>query len=101
MTDIAVCVEFVELAIKENKYNNDKYNNVDICPGVNMVYLSLLSIGAILLYRIVSAYSIYRLTNDIKRIFSQLLDFELFRTMYVNYVNESIDPCNPKDGYTD
>ena len=94
MTDIAVCFEFVELAMKENKYNNNV--DIDICEGVNMTYLSIISIGAILLYRIVSAYSIYHLTKDVKRIFSQLLDFELFRTMYVNYVNGSIHPCNPQ-----
>ena len=93
MTDIAVIVEFIELAILEDKNNNKEF---DVCPGVNTKWLAIVSIGALLMYRIVSAYSIYRLTKDVTRIFLQLLDFELFRTMYVNYVNESTFPSNPQ-----
>ena len=94
VTDIAVVVEFLELSSLEAEQR--KENDVDYCPGINSTFLAAWSITALVLYRIVSAISIYRLTKDWKRIFYQLLDFELFRTMHVNYVNESTDPCNPQ-----
>ena len=94
VTDFAVVIEFIQLYQLERKYKES--NSGDYCKGVNTGLLALWSIFALLLYRIVSAVSIFRLTKDWKRIFLQFFDFELFRTMYVNYINNSINPCNPQ-----
>ena len=96
VTDIAVILEFIQLYQFEQKYNNKISDDFDYCPGVNPGILAACSIFALLLYRIVSAVSIYRVTNDWKRIFLQLLDLELFRAMYVNYAVNSTNPCNPQ-----
>ena len=96
VTDFAVVIEFIQLWLLEQKYNNKVSSDFDYCPGVNTGLLALWSIVALLLYRLVSAVSIFRLTKDVKRIFLQFFDLELFRTMYVNYINDSTNPCNPQ-----
>ena len=45
-----------------------------------------------LLYRLVSAYNIYKQTNSIIRALLQLFDFELYRTLYVNYILSNDEP---------
>ena len=96
VTDIAVAIEFMQLWEKERKYNNKISNDFDYCPGVNTAFLAFSSVFALLLYRIVSAISIFYLTKDFRRIFLQFFDLELFRTMKVNYINDSNNPCNPQ-----
>ena len=93
VTDVGVIIEFLQLWQLERKHNNEY---VDYCPGINAGILAACSIFAVLLYRIASTISIYRLTNDPKRIFFQFFDLELFRAMYVNYINDSVNPCNPQ-----
>ena len=94
VTDIAVIVEFIELWLREEEY--DKKYNVDYCPGINAQLLTFLSIFSFILYRVVSAISIYQLSNNKTRFFLQLLDLELFRALRVNYLNGNTEPCYPQ-----
>eukprot|EP01084_Bolivina_argentea_P303934 524835_1 len=45
-------------------------------------------------YRIISSYLIYQSTKSIKRFILQILDLELLRTVYVNYICNKTEPCN-------
>ena len=94
VTDIAVIIEFIDLWLLEDRYQK-KYG-IDICPDINAKFLTFSSITTFILYRIVSAANIYRMSNSWKRFFFQLLDLELFRAMRVNYINGKHEPCYPQ-----
>eukprot|EP01083_Nonionella_stella_P021578 59810_1 len=86
ITDIAVVIEFAQLA--EHTEKND-------C-GIDMSYLLYLSIFVLLLYSTISSFLIYQTTKSIRRLIMQFLDFELFRTLYINYLCDKDEPCSPQ-----
>eukprot|EP01084_Bolivina_argentea_P019950 37121_1 len=91
ITDISVAIQFYELAM--TKYYNDWYE----CGGLNIWYLFIITIGSMIIYRIISALLIYQNSNkSIKRVFSQLADLELFRALYINYLCDKIEPSDPQ-----
>eukprot|EP01084_Bolivina_argentea_P210047 357654_1 len=75
MTDIAVAIQFYILA--KSQLN---------CNGLNILYLFIATILSMCAYRIISSYLIYQSTKSIKRFILQILDLELLRTVYVNYI---------------
>eukprot|EP01084_Bolivina_argentea_P130829 230974_1 len=94
ITDISVAIQFYILAQRQTNDTSDI--NLQSCGGLNMWYLFILTIISMLLYRLVSSYLIYQSTKLIPRFFSQLLDLELFRALYINYLCNKIEPCNPQ-----
>ena len=60
------------------------------------MYLFILTILSIITYRIISGYLIYLNTGVKLRILSQLLDLELFRTLYINFILNKCEPCDPQ-----
>eukprot|EP01083_Nonionella_stella_P106237 306279_1 len=86
VTDIAVIVQFGEIASVTNKKD---------C-GVNMYWLLGLSIFALIFYRTLSAFLIYQSTKSLTRAIVQWLDFELFRALYINYLCDKTEPCSPQ-----
>ena len=89
-TDIGVIVEFYQLWQSEIKYGND------ICIDVNGLYLFVLSIGCLFLYRIVSSLLVLYRTKSIARGVLQFFDVLLFDTIYINYKHDSSEPSNPQ-----
>eukprot|EP01084_Bolivina_argentea_P303168 523355_1 len=86
ITDVAVVIQFGQLATTVSS---------DAC-GINMWYLFSLSIFTLVLYRSISSYLIYRETRSYFRVIIQWLDFELFRTLYINYLCDKNEPCSPQ-----
>ena len=95
-TDIAVIVEFIQLYRLERKYNNKRTPDYEYCDGVNTWILGRLCLGTLVLYRIFSAFGIWRVTGGKIRGFAQLFDLEIFRAMKVNYDNNSQSPSSPQ-----
>eukprot|EP01084_Bolivina_argentea_P208773 355813_1 len=90
VTDIAVAVQFYYLA--KNKANTDWID----CDGLNIWYLFIVTILSMCVYRIISSYLIYQSTKSIKRLILQILDFELLRAVYINYLCNKTEPCDPQ-----
>ena len=89
VTDIAVMIEFGKLARQEK--TSDKQ-----CEPVNFDWLLRFSVVFFLLYRLISAYSLYDITRKPRRFVYQLFDLELFRTLLVNHAAKSKSACNPQ-----
>eukprot|EP01084_Bolivina_argentea_P148558 259681_1 len=87
VTDIAVIVQFGELALSTTPSD---------CGGLNMYYLFGLSILVLLIYRVVSSVLIYLSTKMFSRLIIQFLDMELFRALYINYLCDKGEPCSPQ-----
>eukprot|EP01083_Nonionella_stella_P047777 127896_1 len=90
ITDYAVAIQFYDLsqAHADNDYKE--------CGGLNIWYLFVLTVLSMVIYRIISAFLIYQFTRSIRRIIIQLLDFELLRALYINYLCDKIEPCDPQ-----
>ena len=93
VTDIGVICEFGLLSFKESNWNT---STRDYCGGVNTFYLFILSIISLFLYRIISSIIIYRATKSLFRLLLQILDFELFRSLMINYKLNNHQPCKPQ-----
>eukprot|EP01084_Bolivina_argentea_P227147 383651_1 len=93
MTDISVAIQFYEIATDETKSANDWA----ACNGLNIWYLFNLTIISLVVYRLITGYLIYIYTNkSFTRLISQILDVELFRALYINYLCGKTEPCNPQ-----
>ena len=83
-------IEFYKLAQDEKKHGSG------YCEPLNFNYLLIFSIVAFVSYRVISAYSLWRITGNFWRFIWQLLDLELFRTLQVNHIAHSKSACNPQ-----
>eukprot|EP01083_Nonionella_stella_P249698 863121_1 len=91
VTDISVAIQFWDLA--ETKSANDW----EACNGLNMWYLAILTILSMAIYRLISSYLIYKATKgSLGRFILQMLDCELFRALYINYLCDNTEPCSPQ-----
>eukprot|EP01083_Nonionella_stella_P273476 927672_1 len=90
ITDYSVAIQF--LLLSQSQYHDDWKN----CHGLNIWYLFILTVLSMTIYRIISSFLIYQFTNSITRIVIQLLDFELLRALYINYLCDKIEPCYPQ-----
>eukprot|EP01083_Nonionella_stella_P184657 671279_1 len=91
VTDISVAIQFWDLA--ETKSANDW----EACNGLNMWYLAILTILSMAIYRLLSSYLIYKATKgSLGRFVLQMLDCELFRALYINYLCDNTEPCSPQ-----
>eukprot|EP01084_Bolivina_argentea_P180382 311634_1 len=75
-TDVAGAAEFYQIASN---------STTDEC-GINVWYLFGLSIGAMIVYRLVSAFAIWRITQSVTRIIFQMFDVELFRILWLSHL---------------
>eukprot|EP01084_Bolivina_argentea_P311431 539064_1 len=91
ITDIAVAIQFYELA--QRKSDGGRWTD---CNGLNIWYLLILTILSMIIYRGVSSYLIYHRTKSIQRFVFQIFDLELFRTLYINYLCNKTEPCDPQ-----
>eukprot|EP01084_Bolivina_argentea_P240170 403556_1 len=91
ITDVSVVVQFYYIA--QTKSDNGNWTD---CNGLNMWYLFILSILSMCIYRIISSFLIYQSTKSIQRSFIQILDCELFRALYINYLCDKKEPCHPQ-----
>eukprot|EP01083_Nonionella_stella_P273320 927085_1 len=91
ITDIAVTIQFYELSQTKSA------NEWDACNGLNMQYLFILTVLSLIVYRVVTGYLIFIYTNhSCTRFCSQILDIELFRALFVNYLCKKTEPCDPQ-----
>eukprot|EP01083_Nonionella_stella_P047776 127895_1 len=90
VTDYSVAIQFFILS------RTQSHNDYASCAGLNIWYLFILTILSMAIYRIVSSFLIYQFTQSIGRIIIQLLDFELLRALYINYLCDKIEPCDPQ-----
>eukprot|EP01084_Bolivina_argentea_P111465 198849_1 len=90
ITDTAVAVQFYQLA--QTKSDNGEWTD---CNGLNIWYLFILTVLSMLIYRVMSSYLIYTTTKSIRRCILQILDLELFETLYINYLCNKTEPCDP------
>eukprot|EP01083_Nonionella_stella_P122691 369278_1 len=74
-TDFAAVIEFYDIAINHSP---------DDC-GINVWYLFGLSICSMLIYRIISSITIWRITRSWKRAIAQFIDIELFRILWLSH----------------
>eukprot|EP01083_Nonionella_stella_P021756 60250_1 len=75
-TDYAAIVEFYYIARSSTPAE---------CGGLDMWKLFGLSIGCMIMYRIISSITIWRITKSTKRVLLQLIDFELFEILYISH----------------
>eukprot|EP01084_Bolivina_argentea_P240547 404081_1 len=87
ITDTGVIIQFGTLAYITTKAD---------CNGLDMNVLFALSIFILLFYRTISSLLIYNYTKSCKRFLMQFIDFEIFRTLYVNYLCDKTEPCSPQ-----
>eukprot|EP01083_Nonionella_stella_P273319 927084_1 len=91
ITDIAVTIQFYELSQTKSA------NKWAACNGLNMQYLFILTVLSLIVYRVVTGYLIFIYTNhSCTRFCSQILDIELFRALFVNYICKKTEPCDPQ-----
>eukprot|EP01084_Bolivina_argentea_P278895 476673_1 len=90
ITDFAIAIQFYILA--QQTYTN----NWEVCNGLNIWYLFILTTLSMAVYRVVSSYLLYHATKSLERATLQMLDLELFRTLYINYICNKIEPCDPQ-----
>ena len=89
MTDIIVIYSFYTIWQKESCTNN-------INGSAHGLYLFILSIVPLLLYRIVSSIILYYYTKNFYHFLLQIFDLEIFRTLYLTYKLDSIHPNQPQ-----
>eukprot|EP01083_Nonionella_stella_P017272 48288_1 len=77
-TDFAAVAEFYILARDATPQQCDP-------EALNIWYIFGLSLSCMVVYRVISSYVIYGLTKSWLRVFTQLLDIELFRVLYVSH----------------
>eukprot|EP01084_Bolivina_argentea_P304872 526608_1 len=87
ITDIGVIIQFGELAVQTTEGE---------CGIKNMWYLFALSLFILIFYRTISAFLLYQSTQSLKRALIQWLDFELFTTLYINYLCDKKEPSSPQ-----
>ena len=78
VTDVGVILNFWYLSRKQEK---DK----SVCQSITVLYLFIGSVFAFIFYRVVSSVAMYNQTKKCYRFLFQLLDLELYRTLWVNY----------------
>ena len=89
-SDIGVIFGLYALTIKESNKNED-------CPNINASYLLILSLTFFLFYRIVSAVAVLFGTKQISFAIGQfLVEFMLYRAVWVNYILKCEKPCSPQ-----
>ena len=70
---------------------------LEFCQNVNASYLLALSLTFFLFYRVVSATAVYIGTKRILFALGQfLVEFMLYRAIWVNYVLQRNEPCSPQ-----
>ena len=90
-TDISVAIQFYELGTTKSA------DNWSACNGLNIWYLFILTIMSLIIYRVITGYLIYNYTNKSwTRLISQILDVELLRSLYINYLCGKSEPCDPQ-----
>eukprot|EP01083_Nonionella_stella_P204964 746817_1 len=92
ITDVSVAIEFYFLAKAESR----KHNDWSDCNELNIWYLFILTILSMAIYRIISSFLIYQITGSLARFLLQMFDLELFRALHVNYICNSVNPCDPQ-----
>eukprot|EP01084_Bolivina_argentea_P039603 73185_1 len=92
VTDITVAIQFYELATRNGQSDNQWLK----CNGLNIWYLFILTILSMTIYRLISSFLIFKITKSFGRFLSQMADVELLRALYVNYLCDSIEPCDPQ-----
>ena len=91
VTDITVAIQFYELAVTKSD------NDYEACGGLNIWYLFILTILSMVIYRVISSYLVYKSTHkSLLHLIFQLLDIELFRALYINYLGNKTEPCDPQ-----
>eukprot|EP01084_Bolivina_argentea_P311909 539948_1 len=95
-TDIGVLIEFYQIAKQQQKFGTDI-----ICPSLNMRGMFYVSLGIMLLYRIISALQIWLFTRSIRQTVFQFLDIEIFHAFMINYKRKQNslkekEPCQPQ-----
>ena len=78
---------------------NTKYKYWDIHErgddvGINVLYLFGVSIGVIILHRIVSSIAVYRLTQNWKYAVLQFFDALMIQCVWTNYILGTDEPSN-------
>eukprot|EP01084_Bolivina_argentea_P075403 136701_1 len=91
VTDVSVAIQFYILGT--TKSDDGEWTD---CAGLNIWYLFILTILSMVIYRLISSLLIYQTTKSIQRFFIQLLDYELFRALYINYLCNNTEPCDPQ-----
>src|SRR5690606_10563538 len=99
-TDIAVIINWVKQAIKQQKIkysrssNNDNNYRKQVNPHLDMVGMATSAIIAFLLYRIISAIFVYQYTKKWYRALSQLADLDILFTVFIAHKLEREEPTN-------
>eukprot|EP01084_Bolivina_argentea_P278896 476674_1 len=91
ITDVSVAIQFYLLA--RDKSDDGEWTD---CNGLNIYYLFILTVLSMTIYRLFSSYLIYKETKSWIRFISQMLDMELLRTLYINYLCNKLSPCDPQ-----
>ena len=91
VTDVAVTIQFYSLA--NDKKEDDEWTD---CNGLNIWYLFILTVLSMVIYRLFSSFLIFQNAKSISRAIFQLLDLELLRALYINYLCDKVEPCDPQ-----
>ena len=89
ITDIATCIE-----IYRTTNNEECRKQSNIKNGMSLFIISVMSM---IVYRIISAYEIYRLCGyNPRRFISQFFDFDLLYCVFLNLKYKILKPSNPQ-----
>eukprot|EP01083_Nonionella_stella_P304857 1061208_1 len=81
-TDIGVLVEWYSLCAQHDSFNDNSHIQYD---GVDMPFLFACGVIVFTAYRIMSTVFVYITTGKSIRIVSQLIDLEIYRTIYIHH----------------
>ena len=81
-TDFGVIFEYYRLSTDGNDH------------GINTWWLFIISVGVIILSRVVSSIAIYRLTHNIKYTILQIFDALMIQCIWTNYILDTDEPSN-------
>eukprot|EP01084_Bolivina_argentea_P145985 255753_1 len=83
-TDYATVIEFGIIAFAET------------CTDINTWAIFGLSLSAMMVYRIISSFIIYRITHSLKRTLCQFFDLEVFYMVYIGHFMELTSKSSPQ-----
>eukprot|EP01084_Bolivina_argentea_P075110 136186_1 len=86
-TDFAAVAEFYIVA---------KATTPQQCGDLNMWWLFILSVICMLAYRIISSFTIYRITKSPLRVMLQFIDVELYHILYISHLLDLKGKSSPQ-----
>ena len=93
---MAVAIQFYDLGHLATNPSISDASEWTACNGLNIWFLFILTVLSMVVYILVSGYLVLQTTKQCSRFIMQLLDLALLRAVYINYLCNKTEPCDPQ-----